>query len=213
MNIAGNADGFLRNVEALREANGGAVSLDDVADVVHCLMTSIEGDINLADLKLHDELSELVDFIRITRAEIASIQPDRIRQEQIRPASDELDEVVNATADATDTILDVAESLEALVEEEGDVARGDVIRGLATRIYEASSFQDITGQRISKVVNLLKTIEDKLANLADVSEGTSPRAAVEDVADGEDGGLLNGPSMPDAANNQDDIDALLASFD
>ncbi len=213
MNVAGASDRFLANVEEIRDTAGDSVALDDVADIVHCLMTSIEGDISLADLKLHDERAELVKYIRAARVEIAAIQPDRIRAEQIRPALDELDAVVMATAESTETFLDVAEALETMAEEAGEEERAEIMRGLATQIYEASNFQDITGQRIAKVVTLLHTIENKLTFLADWSTGTA-RVAVPVARDEtEDETLLTGPSLPEGANDQDDIDAILASFD
>ncbi len=213
MNVAGASDRFLANVEDIRDTAGDSVALDDVADIVHCLMTSIEGDISLADLKLHDERAELVKYIRAARVEIAAIQPDRIRAEQIRPALDELDAVVMATAESTETFLDVAEALETMAEETGEEERAEIMRGLATQIYEASNFQDITGQRIAKVVTLLHTIENKLTFLADWGTSTA-RVAVPVASDEtEDGTLLAGPSLPAGANDQDDIDAILASFD
>lgn len=213
MNVAGASDRFLANVEEIRDTAGDSVALDDVADIVHCLMTSIEGDISLADLKLHDERAELVKYIRAARVDIAAIQPDRIRAEQIRPALDELDAVVMATAESTETFLDVAETLESMAEEAGEEERAEIMRRLATQIYEASNFQDITGQRIAKVVTLLHTIENKLTVLADWSTGTA-RVAVPVARDEtEDETLLAGPSLPAGANDQDDIDAILASFD
>ncbi len=213
MNVAGASDRFLANVEEIRDTAGDSVALDDVADIVHCLMTSIEGDISLADLKLHDERAELVKYIRAARVEIAAIQPDRIRAEQIRPALDELDAVVMATAESTETFLDVAEALESMAEETGEEERAEIMRGLATQIYEASNFQDITGQRIAKVVTLLHTIENKLTFLAGWSTGTA-RVTVPVARDEtEDDALLTGPSLPEGANDQDDIDAILASFD
>ncbi len=213
MNVAGASDRFLANVEEIRDTAGDSVALDDVADIVHCLMTSIEGDISLADLKLHDERAELVKYIRAARVEIAAIQPDRIRAEQIRPALDELDAVVMATAESTETFLDVAEALATMAEETGEEERAEIMRGLATQIYEASNFQDITGQRIAKVVTLLHTIENKLTFLAGWSTGTA-RVAVPVARDEmEDDALLTGPSLPAGTNDQDDIDAILASFD
>ena len=213
MNVAGASDRFLANVEEIRDTAGDSVALDDVADIVHCLMTSIEGDISLADLKLHDERAELFKYIRAARVEIAAIQPDRIRAEQIRPALDELDAVVMATAESTETFLDVAEALATMAEETGEEERAEIMRGLATQIYEASNFQDITGQRIAKVVTLLHTIENKLTFLAGWSTGTA-RVAVPVARDEmEDDALLTGPSLPAGTNDQDDIDAILASFD
>jgi chemotaxis protein CheZ len=87
---------------------------------------------------------------------------------------------------------------------------GDIV----IKVYEACGFQDITGQRISKVVKALHHIEGKIeALLAVFGADLSEPAAAEAPASG-DASLLNGPALPSAAgNSQADIDALLASFD
>ena len=81
-----------------------------------------------------------------------------------------------------------------------------------TRIYEACSFQDITGQRITKVVGTLKTIEAKVvqivATFGNGDRQTPVELAVEGAAE-----LLNGPQHPAVAMDQSDIDKLLASFE
>ena len=83
-----------------------------------------------------------------------------------------------------------------------------------TRIYEACSFQDITGQRITKVVRTLKSIEDRIAAIvatfADRAPGTedAPRAPPQDRPS-----LLNGPQLPGNGVDQAEIDRLLASLD
>ena len=50
------------------------------------------------------------------------------------------------------------------------------LQDATTRIYEACSFQDITGQRITKVVTTLKTIEAKVAQIV-ATFGSGDRAA------------------------------------
>jgi len=90
---------------------------------------------------------------------------------------------------------------------------------LVTNIFEASNFQDITGQRINKVVKTLKHIEAKIDALveamgeeADGAQGTkAPATDMSEPADDET--LLNGPQLPEAAIDQDEIDRLLAEFD
>jgi chemotaxis protein CheZ len=86
----------------------------------------------------------------------------------------------------------------------------DKLTEIATRIYEASSFQDITGQRITKVLKVLGTIEGKVGQMAvAIGYEADPNAPPppEEPPDSEDS-LLNGPSMPEVANTQADIDAL-----
>ena len=82
---------------------------------------------------------------------------------------------------------------------------------MTTPIYEACSFQDITGQRISKVVATLKAIDAKVAHIvaAFTPELDDADALPEMPADAE---LLNGPQLPVHAMDQSDIDRLLADF-
>ena len=97
---------------------------------------------------------------------------------------------------------------------DGDAAAR--LQTATTQIYEACSFQDITGQRITKVVKTLKHIESKVEAILAVfgSELESLPAAEAEPAKDEQQSLLNGPALPNSGGNtQADIDALLASFD
>lgn len=204
---------FSRRVAELRAERGDKVAIDEIADVVESLMATLEGDLSAIDLKVQRELAELVDYIQKAKEEIAAIQPAEIREHHIPAATDELDAVVRATEEATQTILDSAETLTGLAESVGGET-AEKIMGVVTRIFEASNFQDITGQRITKVVKTLRHIEAKVAALArafghDVGETVAPP----DEQRSGDAALLNGPQLPQKANSQDDIDALLASFD
>ena len=101
-----------------------------------------------------------------------------------------------------------------------NAATAEKIRVLSTRIFEACNFQDVTGQRITKVVRALKHIEQKVdAVLAAFGDGMQKAAkpaaepAPAPVAVPEDESqLLNGPQLAVSANKQDDIDALFASL-
>ncbi|MBL8643969.1 MAG: protein phosphatase CheZ [Rhodospirillaceae bacterium] len=162
---------------------------------------------------IYDQLKRLADFIERTKAEIAAIRPDDVKREHLPKATDELDAIVEATAGATNRIMDAAEVFTELsnrmTPEDADKAMNAV-----TSIYEACSFQDITGQRITKVVKTLKVIEARLEQMVSSSglEGMAPAPRLTAVPEG-DAALLNGPALPGAGHNQDDIDALLASFD
>jgi chemotaxis protein CheZ len=186
----------------------------DIAAVVEAVMKTLSGDVSLAEFQLYHELQRLADYIQSAKREIAAIRPDEIRAHHIPMATDELDAVVGATAKATGEILDAAETLERMA---GTMAAptGDEVRNVATRIYESCNFQDITGQRITKVVRTLKHIEDKIdALLSAFGEGIKAVAppAEEVLPPGDERNLLHGPQMPAAANKQDDIDAILANL-
>ena len=190
-------------------------SAAEISAVVETVMNSLSGDVSLTEFKLYHELQKLADYIQSAKREIAAIRPDEIRATHIPMATDELDAVVDATAEATGIILDSAESLEK-VAGAMPIEAGEEIRNIATRIYEACNFQDVTGQRITKVVRALKHIEEKIdALLTAFGEGIkAPAAAGTPSApvSGDESYLLHGPQLPQEANKQDDIDAILANL-
>jgi chemotaxis protein CheZ len=76
----------------------------------------------------------------------------------------------------------------------------------------------VTGQRITKVVKALKHIEDRVDGLVaafgdEIAKYREAHPKQEGPKEITDKDLLNGPQLPDNAGKQDDIDALLASFD
>jgi chemotaxis protein CheZ len=206
-------------LEELKRAHGSSIPIDFVAEVVRSLLGSLRGDLSSADLHIYEELDDLVKYIQAAKAEIASIRPDEIQSQYIPSATDELDAIVEATEAATNHILDAVEKIEAL-QSEVSPEIGERISEITTEVYEACNFQDITGQRITKVVNALKHIEEKVEALVAALGGDKGRAApplppteVESVKPLTDEDLLNGPQLPPQAQNQADIDALFASFD
>jgi len=203
-----------RTMETIDTSETNA-STADIAAVVEALMKNLSGDVSIAEFKLYHELQKLADYIQSAKREIAAIRPDEIRATHIPMATDELDAVVGATAEATGVILDAAEHLET-VAGKVEAAAAEEIRSLATKIYEACNFQDVTGQRITKVVRTLKHIEEKidalLSAFGDEAKVTAAPAPQPAPAPDDDSALLHGPSLPQEANKQDDIDAILANL-
>jgi chemotaxis protein CheZ len=205
--------------EQLPETDFRPVDRSEIEKVVQSVVATLRGDMTAAELSLYAELEGLSRFIRHAKVEIAALRPDEIQDKHLPTAADELDAIVGSTEQATNVILDSVEKIErassALTGEPKD-AIGTAI----TNIYEACNFQDITGQRINKVVRTLKQIEDKVAGLVkafgeEIERAASivraePASEPADQADA-DKALLNGPQLPGAGNTQADIDALFGS--
>jgi chemotaxis protein CheZ len=173
--------------------------------------TTISGGPGATKASLLDEVEALGRTISSAKQEIAALRVDDIRDQHIPFATDELDAIVQHTAVATNAILESCETMEEVARTmTGDDASR--LREAVTKIYEACSFQDITGQRITKVVTTLKTIEGKVAQIIATFGVQSPPidAAVASAAARTK--LLNGPQLPSNAMGQSDIDKLLASF-
>ena len=184
---------------------------DQIEAAVRAVLGTLSGDLTVTEAALLGELEALGREVRRAKSEIAALSVEDINESLIPAATDELDAVVEHTATATNEILDVCETLEAL---QGSLA-GEAAQALGqavTRIYEACSFQDITGQRIAKVVAALKAIEQRVASVT--GSFASLPAAVAKAAEATEGEqLANGPQLPGNASSQADIDKLLASFD
>ena len=182
-----------------------------VADVVRAVLTSMSGDLTAQETSLLAEVEALGRTISAAKAEIAALRVDDITVSHIPFATDELDAIVHHTASATHAILASCETLDEVAGGlSGELATK--LQDATTRIYEACSFQDITGQRITKVVNTLKTIEAKVAQIL-AAFGTSSSSQPAEPIDQAAENLLNGPQLPTAAMDQSDIDKLLASFE
>lgn len=201
----------------LKSETGEFVRFDDVAALVAVLMQAAPENQTAMHHLPEDEVRELRSYIESARREIADMGPMHLSQKAIPSASDELDAIVEATREAAEKILDAADEIQEIAGTADD-QMVERLGNIATQIYEASSFQDITGQRITKVVATLQHIEEKLVRLAEAFGDThvGEDAAVEVDDEGlpvNPDDLLHGPQLPEQASAQDDIDALLASFD
>jgi chemotaxis protein CheZ len=126
----------------------------------------------------------------------------------------ELEAVIAATAAATLEILAATAAIEAAAGSTPP-ASGDKVQAAATRIYEACCFQDLTGQRIRRVIGHLDRLEQDGDPEArgcgcDPSQGCSgSRGCGQTEVVAGSPSLENGPQPSGVAMDQDDIDAML----
>ncbi|HVZ06811.1 protein phosphatase CheZ [Rhodopila sp.] len=213
-----------------------------LADVVRAVLTTISDELSAKEASLLQEVEDLARTIAAARTEIAALHVEDITGRAIPLATDELDAIVDHTAQATHAILTSCEILDE-VADTIDGAPAERLQEATTRIYEACGFQDITGQRITKIVAALKAIDAKVAHIIAtfgpaMAEDHFPEDRSPDDRSPEDrsstdrarirtrpvtmpghatatetDGLLNGPQLPEQAMDQSDIDKLLASFE
>lgn len=201
--------------QPLHAHHSGPYERDQVIRIINSVISKVEHAGDASRDAIFSELKELQKVIEDARKEVGMAGAGDIKSKHIPTATDELDAVVEATAEATGTIMDACDVIQEKAAEAG--AAGEVIGGEVIKIYEACSFQDITGQRITKVVSTLRTIEEKvnklLNGLGESLSDSEGEGSGESSGPKGDAALLNGPQMPDKAITQDDIDKLLAEFD
>ncbi len=168
--------------------------------------------------RLHDRVQEIVEQIEIAKAQIAAVRPHEISSRDIRAVAGQLDAVGRDAENAVASFLDAAEHLGDIAGHLPDEHSGEVQK-IATQIFEASNFHDITGQRITQAMRVLNQIETKISALSDVlhngalalPQDDAAAVAAAEPAAGEP--PLDGPDPSREANRQDDIDALFDSLD
>ncbi|MBT3330672.1 MAG: hypothetical protein HOK21_23435 [Rhodospirillaceae bacterium] len=169
---------------------------------------------------LSAELQNMSDAIAHTRRDIAAIKPKEGANNRIMAATEDLDAIVTATERATNDILAAAENIqenfEKLRESIPDSDLFDAIEEDITNIFLACSFQDITGQRTTKVVNALRYLEQRVGAMIQIwGSETLRNGALEEFSannlpeDHPEAGLLNGPQMDGQGVAQADIDAMM----
>lgn len=193
----------------MRDTNGDRVSLNVAAGLASNLLGS-GPDANGTDAADHGGVHDLAKFVRQAKDAVAAARPEAILSDQVPLVMAELAAVIAETEEAAGVFLESAEQLETLSGNlPEDVAAK--LNAIATAIFQASGFQDITGQRISNVSRIVKEIEERVAETTEAigyqpDHDAAPPPEAGMVLDDQD--LLNGPALPGAEASQDDIDAL-----
>jgi chemotaxis protein CheZ len=170
--------------------------------------------------KLKVELDLIHDAITRTKREIAVLHGKSFDGQEMAKVNGELGAVVGGTEQATQQILEATEAIDQAATALAKVTSPDQqkllseeIQERVVSIFEACNFQDLTGQRISKVMNTMKFIEQHIYEMMNIWGGIDAiKAHATPSVDTRDGDarLLNGPKMEGDVGHasQDDIDAM-----
>lgn len=168
--------------------------------------------------KIQVEIAEISGKIKATKREMANLRHPLAGEDRFQQASEELQSVVRHTESATNQIMGAVEEIDEVIQElraslpAYQAGRVHDLQDAIARIYEACNFQDLTGQRINKVVKTLAFIEGRVETMM----GLWHRAEFEtmplpaDLTKVDAGLMLTGPAnQPDETHiSQSDIDAL-----
>lgn len=196
----------------IRDMKTDSLTLPDILNLAEIMVGSMQGFFGHVDTAIYKELTEISDFIDTTRTEIGRLQPGNLKDKHIPEAGLELEAIVQSTENATNTIMEQAELIMS-ADPDDMAAYHDTVQGAVMEIFEACSFQDITGQRISKVVNTLVHIESKISSLADAL-GSALSEAIDEEETAEEKRkrelILNGPALEGQGIDQSDVDDILS---
>ncbi|ANW06065.1 protein phosphatase CheZ [Bradyrhizobium icense] len=196
----------------------GADMIREVAES-HALLETYRAQIEQCE-KLKVELDLIHDAINRTKREIATLHGKSFDGQEMAKVNGELGAVVGGTEQATQQILEATEAIDQAatalsknISPDQQKLLSEDIQERVVSIFEACNFQDLTGQRISKVMTTMKFIEQHIYTMMDIWGGVDAiKAHAQPIVDTREGDakLLNGPKLDGDAGHasQDDIDAL-----
>nr|WP_321445348.1 protein phosphatase CheZ [uncultured Cohaesibacter sp.] len=210
-----NAEKVSQLVAFLEQSKGEDVSLTDIMSLAEVMAGSLESHLKSMDASVYKEFLAIANEISSMKDEIAALRPAEMRHNAIPDAGRELDAVVEATENATNIIMSSAEEIMSADPSDTDAYQA-LVNDKVIEIFEACSFQDITGQRISKVVHALHVIDKRVSTFvermkmqniddAELEESEHERRKRELI--------LHGPQHAGEGVNQNDVDAMLADLD
>ncbi|MDC7675278.1 protein phosphatase CheZ [Asticcacaulis machinosus] len=171
------------------------------------LVALMRGFFQQLDKRRSDEFRIIAGYIAKAKEEIRELRPHDLSQERIPTAGAELEAITRDTENATHTIMNCAEAMMGFSIDDPKAYKA-AVDDEVMKIFEACSFQDITGQRVSKVVNVLKQIEDRVTRLADKLGIEDKSVELTEREKRDRDLLLNGPAIGGPETQQDSIDAL-----
>ncbi len=213
-----------------------------IAKIQNPINSELFAEIGKLTRQLHDSLMNFQLDSRLTDLATADI-PDA--KERLNYVIDRTEEAANKTMDAVESIFPVVDTIQSqiktvkplwkkLMNNDLDVNEFkalcrdiDVLlkttehetkhmHGLMTDVLMAQDFQDLTGQVIRKVIDLVREVEDSLINMLTVFGITSDEArAIAKPTVGEnlvEGPIVNTAERDDVVADQDDVDDLLSSL-
>jgi chemotaxis protein CheZ len=200
---------FQRVIDYIRERRESEVSLTDVVALAEITAESFNTFFSSMDAAIYRELREIAAYITTMKAEISALQANDLKSQRIPAAGRELDLIVQSTAEATNTIMECAEAIMA-ADASDPVAYKAFVDEKMIVLFEACSFQDITGQRVRKVVDTLQQIESRVTRFATAINARDAAGFANDAerkrAERASSLMLNGPQ--ERATSQSKVDAM-----
>lgn len=191
---------------------------------LHDSLTSFNVDSRLSDLATADipDAKERLNYVITRTEEAANKTMDAV--ESIFPVLDDIAEQVRAVNPAWTKLMnneiDLIEfkalcvSIDELLVTTGKETSH--IHSLMTDVLMAQDFQDLTGQVIRKVIDLVREVEESLINMLTVfgiTADNKQKKAVPKVGENlVEGPIVNAEERDDVVEDQDDVDDLLSSL-
>ncbi len=212
-----------------------------LAEIQSPIHSELFAEIGKLTRQLHDSMMNFQIDSRISDLANADI-PDA--KERLNYVIDRTEDAANKTMDAVESIFPVVDNIQEQIRTvnplwsklmHNDLNLGEFkslcididkllkttstetehMHSLMTDVLMAQDFQDLTGQVIRKVIDLVREVEESLINMLTmfgVSEEEQKNAKLKTGENLVEGPIVNTEERDDVVSDQDDVDDLLSSL-
>jgi chemotaxis protein CheZ len=209
-----NAEQLDQIASYLKDRRSGTINFADVISLAEIATQSLRTFYATMDATVYKELQDIAGYIEAMKGEIGGLQANELKESRIPAAGEELSAIVKATENATNTIMECAETLMA-ADASDPVAYKALVDAKMMVIFEACSFQDITGQRVGKVVDTLQHIEARVSRFATAVRTEDQEGYLDESeqarAERRKRLMLHGPQLDGKGIAQSDVDSMFHS--
>jgi len=188
------------------------VSLGDVMHLAEAMAEALHDFLQDIDSTIYRDFTDIAGQITSMKREIGNLRAQDMKHNRVPEAGRELDAIVESTEEATHTIMESAETIMS-ADPSDQAAYQEVVNDNVMRIFEACSFQDLTGQRISRVVSTLNYIDERVSTFVErLKLADNDLPPIEETAEERRQRelILHGPQNAGEGVSQDDVDSMLA---
>lgn len=192
---------LLQRLERLGKEQNTKIGLFDIAPLLGGFIEALEGTLKDDECLIYEGLKNVIIHIKHLKEFNLSEKVESLIAADTAGCIQELDEVLKHCDASANTILDAADKLQEFINQMEDGDRKNEMMMTVSQIFQASDFQDLSGQRLRKVSNFMVGLQEGITALAPQPEkDNSPQS------------LLNGPQASGNAPSQEDIDRLFDSL-
>lgn len=195
---------LFKKLEILQESNQGIIDVNNIDDIIREFI-EILAPYTQGELKneIHHQLESVLAQFSSLKMDISNISKEVLDKNFIPNTNMDLRSVIIQTEKSVTGILDVCDEINKLSKEIDNRKIREELIIKSTKILEICNFQDLTGQRIQKIVHHLSEIESIIYKMLHFLK---PDLRLKYQSKKDE--LLNGPQSSEDAPSQDSIDAL-----
>ena len=204
------AEELFIKLKHLQGENAGTIDINNIDNIIKQFLEVLNSHLTSSQERdIYHQIEMILAQFTALKRDISNMSREILDDSFIPDITMDLRSVILQTEKSVTGILDVSDEISNMSQKITDPALREELMIKSTRILELCNFQDLTGQRIQKIVHHLTEIESVIYKML---HALRPDLKLRDKHASEEHALLNGPQKEHETPSQNDIDDLFDSL-